>query len=173
MDVLDEFPLNFSRPQVRALHDVLARALFQPSDVLAVVIDSGMNPATVDFGGNAVVQWYSVLQEARAQDLLPDLLQAVRRRQPALGRRMDELVGDQPVLSPSIGPPDDLSSPKGPGWKGFGAEQLVVEGADTLLGISWLELGLQRSRSVCRVTSTFEGGTSHGTASLVRRRTCS
>jgi hypothetical protein len=167
MSALDEFPLDFSRPQLRALHDVLARTLFQPSDVVAVVLDSGMNPGTVEFSGSAAVQWYSVLREARAQELLPEVLGSVRRRQPSLGRRIDELVGDIPVLNPTTGPPDDLSSPKGSGWKGFGAERLVVEGVDTLLGISFLEVGLVRSRSVCRVTSTFAGGAAHGTASLV------
>jgi len=55
--VLDEFPLDFSRPQLRALHGVIARTIYQPNDVQAVVIDSGMNPATVNFTGNSAVQW--------------------------------------------------------------------------------------------------------------------
>jgi hypothetical protein len=165
--VLAEFPLDFSRPQLRALHGLIARTLYQPSDVVTVVIDSGMNPATVTFTGNSAVQWYSVLTEARAQELLPDLLAAVRRRQPSLGRRIDELVGDQPILEPTTGPPDALSTPQGPGWKGFGAEKLVVEGVDTLLGIAFLSIGVRRSRSVCRLTSTFAGKSTHGTAFLV------
>lgn len=165
--VLDDFPLDFSHPQLQALHGLIARTLYQPSDVQAVVIDSGMNPATVIFAGNSVVQWYSVLNEARAQELLPELLAAVRRRAPALGPRIDELVGEQPVLDPTIGPLDDLSTPKSKGWKGFGAERLVIDGVDTLLGISFLTVGLERSRSVCRVTSTFSGAASHGTACLI------
>lgn len=164
---LDAFPLDFSRPEVRALHGLVARALFQPSDVQAVVTDSGMDPSTVVFTGNAAVQWYSVLGEARAQELLPDLLAAVRRRQPALGRRIEELIGEHPVLEPTTGRPDDLSTPKGGGWKGFGAERVVVEGVDTLLGIAFLAVGLERSRSVCRVTSSFPGHQSHGTACLI------
>jgi V8-like Glu-specific endopeptidase len=165
--VLDEFPLDFSRPQLRALHALIARTLYQPSDVQAVVIDSGMNPATVNFTGNSALQWYSVLTEARAQELLPDMLAAVRRRQPPLGRRIDELVGEHPVLDPPTGPPDDLSTAKGTGWTGFGSERLVIEGADTLLGIAFLAVGLERSRSVCRVTATFGRQTSYGTACLV------
>jgi V8-like Glu-specific endopeptidase len=165
--VLDEFPLDFSHPQLRALHGLIARTLYQPSDVQAVVIDSGMNPAAVNFSGNSFVQWYSVLTEARAQELLPQMLEAARRRQPALGRRIDELVGGHPVLEPATGPPDDLSTPKGKGWKGFGAERLAVEGVNTLLGIAFLAVGIERGRSVCRITSTFAGGASHGTASLV------
>jgi len=165
--VLDEFPLDFSRPQLRALHGLIARTLYQPSEVQAVVIDSGMNPASVNFTGNSAMQWYSVLAEARAQELLLKILAAVRRRQPALGRRIDELVGEHPVLDATTGAPDDLSTPRGAGWKGFGAERLVVEGVDTLLGIAFLAIGLERSRSVCRITSTFASGASHGTACLV------
>jgi len=95
------------------------------------------------------------------------MLAAVRRRQPSLGRRIDELVGEHPVLDPTTGSPDDLSTSKAKGWMGFGAERLVIEGVDTLLGIAFLAVGLERGRSVCRITSTFAGGASHGTASLV------
>ncbi|MEV6925056.1 serine protease [Dactylosporangium sp. NPDC051485] len=166
--VLDEYPLDFSRPPLRALHALVARVLFQPGDVLAVVLDSGMNPATVNFAGSAFQQWYSVLSEARAQDLVAELLDAVRRRQPPLGRRIDELVGPRPVLEPGTGAPDGLSDPQGPGWVGFaGNERLVVDGVDTLLGIAFLGVGLQRARSVCRVTATFAGGPAQGTASLI------
>jgi V8-like Glu-specific endopeptidase len=98
---------------------------------------------------------------------LPQLLAAVRRRQPPLGRRIDELIGEHPVLDPATGPADDLTAPLGAGWKGFGAERLVVNGVDTLLGIAFLSLGVERSRSVCRITSTFAAGASHGTASLI------
>jgi V8-like Glu-specific endopeptidase len=163
----DDFPLDFSRPQVRELHALLARTLYQPSDVQMVVLTAGMNPGMVDFAGPARVQWYSVLDQARAQERLPALLGVVGERAPALGRRIEELLDDQPVLEPPTGAPDELSSPKGAGWRGFGAERLVVQGVDTLVGISFLDVGLQRSRSVCRVTSTFTGGTSHGTASLI------
>jgi hypothetical protein len=165
--VLDGLPLDYSRPQVRALHAILARTLYQPSDVQAVVIASGMNPATVTFTGNSATQWYSLLTEARAQELLPEVLAAVRTRQPALGRRIDELLDDRPVLDPATGVPDGLSSPKGAGWQGFGAERLVVEGVDTLLGVSFLGVGLERSRSVCRITSTFVDDAAHGTGCLI------
>jgi V8-like Glu-specific endopeptidase len=170
MSVLDEYPLDFSRPQLRALHALVSRVLYQPTDVTTVVIDSGMNPATVNFAGNAAVQWYSVLNEARAQELLPELLDAVRRRQPSLGRRIDELISAIPVLDPPVGAGDDLSTPHGKAWRGFGAERLVVKDVDTLLGIAFLSVGLERSRSVCRLTSTFAGGAAHGTGCLIGPR---
>ncbi|MFI0242787.1 trypsin-like peptidase domain-containing protein [Streptomyces sp. NPDC016845] len=165
--ILDEFPLDFSRPQLRALRDLLSRAIFQPRDVQAMVIDAGLNPGMIDFSGNASLQWYSILTEARAEERVSDLLGAVRHRQPPLGTRIDELVGEHPVLEPGTGPADDLTDAKGPGWKGFGAERLVVSNIDTLLGVAFLSVGLDRSRSICRVRSTFDGRQSYGTGSLI------
>src|SRR5262249_33920275 len=65
------------------------------------------------------------------------------------------------------GHPDELSDPKGDGWKGFGAERLAVSGVDTLLGIAFLDVGLVRSRSVCRLTAGFGQKAAYGTASLI------
>jgi V8-like Glu-specific endopeptidase len=166
-DVLDDYPLDFSRPELRALRDVLARAIFAPREIVDVVLAAGMNPGLVDFGGSAALQWGSVLVRARGEDRVRPLLDAVRAAQPPLGRRIDELLGPQPVLDPGTGAADDLSLPAGSGWRGFGAERIVVKGRDTLLGVSFLSTGVERSRSVCRVTATFGAEPAHGTAALV------
>jgi V8-like Glu-specific endopeptidase len=165
--VLDDFPLDFSRPELRAIRDVLALSIYQPREVEEAVLAAGLNPGLIDFGGNASMQWRSILVQARAQERVPQLLVAVRGIQPPLGTRINELLGARPVLEPGTGGPDELSDPKGGGWKGFGAERLVVSGVDTLLGIAFLSVGLERSRSVCRLTATFGRNPVHGTASLI------
>ena len=63
-----------------------------------------------------------------------------------------------------------LSDPEGGGWKGFGAERLVVSGVNALLGIAFLDVGVERSRSVCRLTAAFGQKAAHGTASADRAR---
>jgi hypothetical protein len=165
--VFDDYPLDFSRPELRAIRDVFARSIYQPREMEDVVLAAGLNPGLIDFSGNAMMQWRSILVQARAQERVPDLLAVVRRVQPPLGPRIDELVVAQPVLEPSTGLPDELSDPKGGGWKGFGAERLVVSGVDTLLGIAFLDVGVERSRSVCRLTATFGQTAAQGTASLI------
>jgi V8-like Glu-specific endopeptidase len=165
--VLDDYPLDFSRPELRAIRDIFARTIYQPRDVEDVVLVAGLNPGLIDFGGNAVMQWRSILVQARAQERLHELLSAVQGAQPLLGMRIDELLRAQPVLQPGTGRPDELSDPKGSGWKGFGAERLVVDGVDTLLGIAFLGVGLERSHSVCRLTAAFGDKSVHGTASLI------
>ena len=165
--VLDDFPLDFSRPELTTIKDVFAQTIYRPREIEEVVLASGLNPGLVDFGGSASMQWRSILIEARASEQMPNLIEVVRRLQPPLGPRIDELVSGQPVLQPGTGGPDDLSDPKAAGWKGFGAERLVVSGVDTLLGIAFLSVGLERSRSICRLTATFGKESVHGTASLI------
>ena len=165
--VLDDYPLDFSRPELIAIRDVFAQTIYRPREIEEVILASGLDPGSVDFGGSASMQWRSILTVARAEQRMPSLIQVVRRVQPPLGPRIDELISGQPVLQPGTGAPDDLSDPKAGGWKGFGAERLAVAGVDTLLGIAFLSVGLERSRSICRLTATFGKESAHGTASLI------
>ena len=166
--VLEEYPLDFSRPELQAIRDVLARSIYRPADIEDVILTTGLDPGEIDFSGNAVLRWRSVLTRARAEQRVDSLLQAVRKREPLVAARLDELAGPNPVLEPGTGAPDDLTSPDGTGWRGFGNERLVVEGSNTLLGIVFLSTGLTRSRSICRIKVAFgpdkEG---YGTGSLI------
>jgi hypothetical protein len=166
--VLDDYPLDFSRPELRTVRDVLARVFYQPRDIEGVVLEAGIDPGMVDFSGTAALQWRSILMRARAEDRVPGLLEAVGRMQPTVRMRMDELLGPRPPLEPGTGAPDELSEPDGGGWRGFGAERLVVAGTDTLLGIAFLSSGLTRSRSICLVKATYsETSASCGTGALI------
>jgi hypothetical protein len=118
---LEEYPLDFSRPELRAIRDVLARVLYQPRDLEDLVLAAGLNPGQIDFSGSALLQWRSILVEARAEERLSVLLDVVRVMRPPIGRRLDELLNKTtPVLEPGTGQPDDLSS-HDVGWKGFGS----------------------------------------------------
>src|SRR5690349_19996424 len=134
--IVVDYPLDFSRPELRSIRDIFARAIYQPRESDRVVLDAGLNRGLIEFSGMTVMQWGSILVQARAQERLPEQLSEVRKMQPPLGARIDELLEVQPVLESGMGQPDELSDPKGDGWKGFGAERLVVSGVDTLLGIA-------------------------------------
>jgi V8-like Glu-specific endopeptidase len=165
--MLEEYPLDFSRPELRAIRDVLARVLYQPRELEDLVLAAGLNPGQIDFGGNAVLQWRSILVEARAEERLSALLEVAREMRPPVGRRLDELLSPRPVLEPGTGQPGDLSG-NGIGWKGFGRERLIMADNDTLLGIAFLGTGVDRSRSICRITATFGPARAvYGTAALI------
>jgi V8-like Glu-specific endopeptidase len=168
--VLDEFPLDFSKPELRELRDLLAQVIYRLNDIEEVVLAAGLNPGLIDFSGNAAMQWRSILVQARGHDRLPALLSTVTTLQPPLRVRIDELLAPQPILAPAPPTADGPTGPGGAGWKGFGAERLVVAGTDTLLGVVFLSVGVEMSRSVCRLTSTFDGKSVFGTGSLIGPR---
>jgi V8-like Glu-specific endopeptidase len=166
--VLDEYPLDFSRPELRAILNVLTRSIYRERDIEELVLTAGLNPGMVDFTGRARLTWLSVLDRARAEERVAELLAAVRALRPPLGPRLDELTGPTPALEPGTGAPDQLTEPDGAGWQGFGAERLVVAGSDTLLGIAFLSTGLARARSICRVKAVYSPGRSgFGTGALI------
>ena len=87
-----------------------------------------------------------------------ELLDAVRQRYPAVGERIDdELLSAMTVVAAAQ--PDAAAQQ----MVGFGGrERQIVEGDETLLDISFLGLGVERAKSVCRITATFAGGAYHG-----------
>lgn len=167
--VLDAYPLDFSKPELQAIRDVLARTFYRLTDVEDVVLAAGLNPGEIDFNGSAALQWRSILTRARSRLLIGKLLAVVREREPLVAQRIDELAGPRPVLEPGTGAADDLSKPDGAGWRGFtGNEKLTVAGSNTLLGIAFLATGLVRSRSICRLVVTYASGAgAFGTGSLI------
>jgi V8-like Glu-specific endopeptidase len=167
--VLDAYPLDFSRQELQAIRDVLARTFYRLTDIEDIVLAAGVNPGQIDFSGNAALQWRSVLTVARSRRLIDKLLAVVREREPLVAQRIDELAGPRPVLEPGTGAADDISRPDGAGWRGFnGNEKLVVAGSNTLLGIAFLSTGLVRSRSICRLVVTYASGQeAFGTGSLI------
>jgi hypothetical protein len=167
-NVLDDYPLDFSKPEMRAIQDVLSRVFYRASQLDDVIRGTGLNPGMIDYDGTPASQWRSILTRARAEGRVRELLDTIGRLDAAVSARLEELLGPQPALQPGTGKADGLSEPDGDGWRGFGAERQVVANSDTLLGISFLSTGVHRSRSICRVTAMFgPKSASHGTASLI------
>jgi V8-like Glu-specific endopeptidase len=165
--IFDKYPLDFSRAELREMCDLLGRTIFRLNEIENIVLDAGLNPGRVDFSGTATLQWRSVFMRARAQERITDLLAAIGAVQPPLTSRIGELLAPTPVLEPGLGDPDDPTRADEPKWEGFGGERLIVPQTDTLLGVSFLAVGVLRSRSICRITSVFEGQLAYGTAALI------
>jgi hypothetical protein len=93
------------------------------------------------------------MNEAAGQKLMPSLVEQAGNHVPALMDRVEELLGEQPVVSAQ--PPDDSA------WKGFsasGEERPIVEDDETLLDISFLELGLRKAAAGCRLSVKLKSG---------------
>lgn len=136
-----------------ALNYVLADLYPFQKDSVRIVNEAGLRPAFIPFNDKAVDNWHNILTEADRMDRVLNLIHAVRRDYP-----------DNPILIQAENAEDNqlssltnLSAPKIDRelpWIGsLAADNLekIMGKQSTLLPISFLEVGLQRARSVARV----------------------
>lgn len=119
--------------------------------------DSGIDWGNIEAGHSMRTTWGSIVNEARLQGLLGKIVENASRQYPshadALGRA---IAGTNPVVEA----PTNIREQ--PWHTELPSDQLekVIGSQSTLLPIGFLELGLQRARSVCRVVrSDNESGT--------------
>ncbi len=133
---------------------------FRP-DAYAVVTRAGIRPGNITMTDKAYTTWFSILDEADKQNKLPDLLKAALQDYP-------DDIGLNAALAG-----DTLKSPVGvkldtPGkWKDDDGEEgyeKIIGKESTLLDIAFLEIGLERAKSVVRI-ELIDG--SSGTGFLV------
>jgi V8-like Glu-specific endopeptidase len=131
-----------------ALRFVLATLYPTIDDSRRIVSDAGIPPMQVAFKDKAVNNWYEILDTAKNRNKILDIVKAALddgQNDPVLTQVYENgrlLSAVAPVLGQDIPWKGEASSP--------GLEKLM-EGESTLLPISFLELGLERSRSVARV----------------------
>jgi V8-like Glu-specific endopeptidase len=89
------------------------------------------------------------------------LLVRVKVVAPQTSIRIDELLRDEPILAAPAS-----ANGQAERWVNFSDdgqdERLMVENDDTLLGIAFLQQGLQVARSVCRFSATFNESEVYG-----------
>jgi hypothetical protein len=128
--------------------DLLVRYYADPASARDVAEKSGLDTRFINFGGNLDNIWMSILREARKFDHRLLKIARIARNDypnidfPAIVRQIDEGTDRGPKLAD-------------PAWKGppsvdGGLEKIIGE-QPTNLPISFLEVGLERARSVARV----------------------
>src|SRR4051812_4577957 len=128
--------------------DLLVRYYPDPMSARDVSEKAGLNTRFINFGGSTDNVWMSILREARKFD--EGLLKIARVGQkdypnidfPSIVRQIDEGAFRGPKLA-------------GPAWKGpptmdEGLEKIIGE-QPTFLPISFLQVGLEKARSVARI----------------------
>jgi V8-like Glu-specific endopeptidase len=165
---LDEYPPDWVRPQLRELHAALATAFYRTGDIVEVLVGAGVSPGDVTLDGSARTVWFSAIMVAAGHKKLPALVETASERLPAFRDRVEELLAAMPVLAAPL-PSDqpDVLAPGDPRWKGFaedGRERQIVDGDETMLDVSFLERGVERSAAVCRLTVSMASVQYWGTA---------
>jgi V8-like Glu-specific endopeptidase len=164
---LDEYPLRFDRPEVRAVLSAL-NSIYRRPEMEKVVEDAGLQPWQIAWHERADLSWRAVLGHAADQRRIPQLLDAAVADRPALDVVLTELRADERVVAEQPAPA------VGPTWKNFSAdgrkEAVIIAGQPTFVDVAFLALGAERAKSVCRLTVTFPRGGGFGTGFRVGPR---
>ena len=152
--VLDTYPLDFSRQEVRDLRTHLMQTFDSGDSVKALLRDSGIDTAYVNTARDMRLVWTDALDVARKQDRLRVLLSTATIPEPigsAIRPILDDLLSATPAASTE--PRDSIE------WKIAGAVESglerIIESESTLLDISFLERGLKLSPSVAKLVVTL------------------
>lgn len=165
---LDERPLNFSKPVVRELLQVLTDTYYSGRQVRSLMQFAGISPAQVDLDQPMSRAWIDVLLVAQNQNKLRQLLGVViESPEVAVANRIKELIAQEPLIAA----PDPVGQVE---WKIDPADvdglERQLESQSTLLDISFLERGLELAPSIARLLVTLNDGQYYGTAFRIGER---
>lgn len=131
-------------PYLTELSEILAD-LYEPEDEARRVLRvAGLRTANFRFSGDARTMWHNILYRANNNEEVPLIVDIARREHPNQGRLAQ--IGPDLVQGPDIA--NTI-------WRGDSnvTEQLekIIGKQSTLLPITFLEIGLDKARSVVRV----------------------
>ncbi len=146
------------------LNDVLGDLVPNQEGISKFIKAAGLKQSMINFNGSSMDIWNSVIDEARKNNKVDNLIDAVIDKYPnnpylLAAKNKTELNYS---LSPKL---EDIST-----WKGLEEETLEVltMGYNTLLPINFLARGIISSRSVAKVEKSKNGGKEVGTGFLFR-----
>jgi V8-like Glu-specific endopeptidase len=128
------------------LRDVLAGLYWNVDEARRIVLDVGLNPAFISFSNKSINTWQSVLEEAQHQDKVSDILTKARQEYPKI---QSLALAQQNLLLLVEAPKIEEGEWQGP--TDTGQLEKIIGALSTLRPISFLERGLEISKSVARV----------------------
>lgn len=166
--LLGRFPVQWQDRRIQELHGSLAASIYKESDIEMLVMQAGVPPYDIPWGGSARRTWFAAMNEAAGRGALRDLVYKAVNRYPQLESRVTELLASKPVVGAPVPAGDPATLAAGdPRWRNFSAdnrERRIVESQDTMLDVSFLQRGVESAKAVCRLTGAFGGRVYHGTA---------
>jgi V8-like Glu-specific endopeptidase len=136
---------EYPRTELPALRTLLANLYPDVGDARTLVADAGLEVARIEFSHKAITTWFNILQYANPRDKIDDIIRTALKDNPDNELLKRALEREPPVVA---------EGPEANNWSGpAGTSQLekIMGNASTLVPISYLEIGLMRSRSIARV----------------------
>lgn len=126
------------------LNEILANLYPSEAEARRLAAKAGLKPARIDFAGSSLSRWFNVLDHANALAKVDDVVAAA----------LEENPDDESLMAAKKGAPPPVVKGPETQWAGpAGAGQLekIMGAKSTLVPITYLEVGLQRSRAVVRI----------------------
>ena len=154
---------NRWHPALNELISLLAGLYSDKGKARLAVWKAGLNPDDIEWEGVPPVVWMRIVEEAYLRrDSVPELIRIAKEDFPNKSQALD--VIEQRLQQPAIAQPPSNAPRLSEGeWKAspvsMGCLEKVIGGQPTFLPISFLQVGLERSRSIARVNSPRGVGT--------------
>ena len=147
--------MAWDRQAIIALRETLARLYTNPVEARRVAEDAGLDPARIGFDPIPINTWYLILKDAARR---PGKIDSIIRV--ALSDYPDNDALQQAATGVPASP---LAAPEPTDWHGPRGPQLekIIGSESTLVPISYLEVGLARSRAVAKILRA-DGGAGTG-----------
>jgi V8-like Glu-specific endopeptidase len=153
-----KYPVDYTNPDVIKALNAFS-GIYRPTEIERIVQDAGLPLGEIQWQLTPVLMWRGILELAAGKAKIGPLLDAVVKLYPALEIMLDEVRSPTPTMPEPV--PDDPAARdyNSPSWKNFSAdgqaESIIVAGQPTFVDVSFLAIGLDRARSVCRLVTTF------------------
>lgn len=129
------------------LNDALASLIFNQNDAIPFLRDASINPALINFSGNALAWWSNILTYADGNNRVDALVDALLKQHSQNKDLLSYKEGN--TLDYSLGP--DIKRLSWHDSEYVSNYEKILSGKSTLLPISTLIRGYEKSKSVCRI----------------------
>jgi V8-like Glu-specific endopeptidase len=136
---------EWDRQAIIALRETLARLYSSQVDIWRVAEDAGLDPARIASDPVPINTWFLILKDAaRRPGAIDSIIRVALSDYPQNDALLQAVAGV---------PPSPLAAPEPADWHGPRGPQLekIIGRESTLVPISYLEIGLARSRAVAKV----------------------
>ncbi len=163
---INEYPLDWSRREVQELHKILSNIYYNENQVIRLVRATGIPVGDIRWNISMSDAWNEIFEKAHNRGLLDKMFNVILTDESISGyhARINELLLHNPIIEAPL--KSDI------GWKTqhprsyLDIEKVLCE-TNPFYDVTFLHLGIQKSKSVVRLVVTFKDMTFHGTGFLI------
>ncbi|MFZ2106597.1 MAG: trypsin-like peptidase domain-containing protein [Roseiarcus sp.] len=130
---------------LRNLRTILASLYPTIPESRALVVDVSLEPGMIEFSAKAFVNWFNILENAKHRNKIEALI----------ARALSDFPDNEDLQrAKNLAPPAPVVGPEAKDWRGpkVSAQlEKIIGSRSTLVSIAYLEIGLEKAKSVVRV----------------------